>query len=390
MLKLINIVYYTTYAQLDEVHETISPHYISIGSDCRYFGFAVNLLTDKFTAMTLIQPRFALAGMLVSVCFLLIGCAVQPILQSSQSQVVPQYPIAYLHEQRLWLADHNNHDATPLTPMNASITTAAWMPQAKAIVYSMQRDHFYELWVQNVSSHQAVFIIATTAIPEQITISSNGNYLLYIAAGDLYFVDLNSKIQQRVASDVTQLAWSTSSKQFAYVLTSGQLNIQTLGPKGKLPDPLLLSMQAVSAPLFLDNQTLAFEGSWENQYAILTMDLSTQKIQPLTSLRFPHLSSNSSLVLQSQAKLLLYSRDDSVWVFSRSGDQPQLILTKSINTIWGSAPNELYYLTKTTEAQSEPDLYQASAKGFNITKIGSATAVITPAQLQSNDSLTQL
>lgn len=319
---------------------------------------------------------------LVSVVLVLTGCGLpfskDIVATPTVTVVIPEHPLLYVQNERLWLSDATGGNATQLSGVAGSVSTPAWIDQTN-ILYTVAVGEGYETWLEDLTTRKTIHLTDWKAKPTFLAVAPNHAAVVVLVEQELYVVALANSQRIRIHEAVLNAAWSPSSQQIIFTTQDGRLLLQDIGLDFTLDSPLVLLEQTIAAPLFLDDHTIAFEAIWEEQYTLLTLDLVTQVITPLTSLRFNSTaSSTTSLSLQPDGEQILYTRLDdatqelNIWTLHRIKDAPKLILTKAHYPLWSTDSDNIYYLI-------ENELWRSTNNGFDKTKIAdSVTAVATP------------
>jgi len=315
--------------------------------------------------MVLIQ-RLACLALVIG----LVGCSqVQPELTTL---VLPEHALLYSTTGQVWVSDPAAQSTQPIHTVPGDVQSAIWLHTSKAIVYVVKVNDYFQIWQQSLASseQQPVLLVASHTLPEQLTVSANDHFLSYLE-GDVVFVfDMTTLQRSRIYEGATAIAWSPTGRQFVVSTLDQRLLNYTYALDGTLAEPTTIVARAVAAPVFVNNHMVAFQGMVGEQYGLQLLDLTTQLVTTISSLRFDTSDATVRLVLAPDAKTLLYTRPDdsshfsTVWAIPLTQDVPQLILNNAKGLGWTTDSKNIYYQSTVDQA-----LYQATATGLNKMKL---------------------
>ncbi len=315
---------------------------------------------------------------LLGLSLLLVGCSITTTpstnTKSNLTIEVPENPVLYVQNQQLWLAGNAVEDTQQLPTLGGAVSNVAWVNDHQ-IIYTVAVSGRYQTWLQDFTTGQSRYLTDWRIVPEQLLASPNQAAITVLSDGALYVVALADGQRSRIHEGVVAQAWSPTGQQIVFTTTDGRLLLQDISFDFSLDTPLELLSGSVTAPVFLDEHTVAYEGQWEGHYTIVALDLINQTTTALTSLRFDATDANhTSIQPQLDGEQILYTRTDdttnesNVWFIHRSKDAPKLILTKVEHPAWTQDPNLIYY--KMGDA-----LWRATSSGFNKVKVAESVAI---------------
>lgn len=315
---------------------------------------------------------------------LLAGCGLDYTKSSSIAPtppvalVIPDQPMLYVQNDLLWLSDGNADNATQLADVAGAMSTPAWIDETH-ILYTVAVGNVFETWMEDLVTRKTTHLTDWRTAPSHVTVAPNHAAITVLVEHELYVVALATGARARIHEAAIAEAWSPSSQQIVFTTQDGRLLSQDIGLNFTLDTPVTLLEQMVAAPLFLEEHIVVFEGAWEDYYTVLTLDIITKIITPLTSLRFSSADVTAThLSLQPTGNQIVYTRSDdtthelNVWMINREKDLSKLILTKAYQPLWSTDPNILYYFM-------DHNVWRSTTSGFDKIKIlSSITALATP------------
>lgn len=313
-----------------------------------------------------------------------------------QSGGVFEHPIVYANNNGIWISESDGENALQITPQDDKIYFApAWFDDNQHIVYAAEIDDYAEIWLYDFQNQQADFIIGIHGRPKNIIVAPNHQYATYFIDDDLYVLNLTAKTVQRLHESAKDATWSPDAKQIVYTTSDKQLLSQDFTITGELRKPTVLLSQTLTAPVFINKDTIVYEAEWEGEYTLLALDLHSLTAHPLTGLRFKNQTEEVTLHLEPNGKRLLYIRPNEVtllpdvWLIHIDLDAPKLLLSEVHEAIWSDQADVLYYVNSTINQEKKVvyTIFSATDNGLNKSEITQGHAVVSPVTIGSNESL---
>lgn len=318
--------------------------------------------------------------------------------QSTAERSIPTNPVVFVRDGQVIVSDATGETQQDITDDAYVHSAPIWLPDEETIVYVTQINSHFELWKHNVRTNASELLIGLTNEPMQLAASPNGLYLLYIADDNLYVLDFETGLTERMYEGVLSASWSFDSKKIVYATTDtvsgGQrLLLQEFGINGSLTDAVVLLDQAVVSPVFLNARTVLYEADWDGQYTVLALDLDTVTAEPFTSLRFNALDTAASILIEPAGRRVLYSRHDdateqsNVWMIDPSNTTTSLVLTNVAGAIWSSEAERIFYVDLQPDEENVllPAVYSATAAGLQKQEVSANShSVVSPVYTHSN------
>lgn len=326
----------------------------------------------------------------------LAGCSLTTTNDQVNNQVfeLAVDPIAYIQNDQVWLADSDGTNQTQITNDSFSHFSPVWFPNKTSLLYGVNTGEYYELWMYDVTQSQSKFILATKQLPQEISVAPNSKYILYFEGDNLNLFDIESTSGIRLHEGAVDAAWSPDSKSILFTTNDQRVLLQDFSIKSELTDPKVVLEEDIRKPQFVDQNTIVYEGSVDNEVTLKEFDLVTQTSKPISSLRFSEFGA-TDIIIEPDGKRALYIRPDEVtllaniWLVHLSKDLPKLILTNVQTPIWSQLSDTIIYVDSVIKENDTvvPVIYTATASGLNKTSvIENAHSVVSGASFQSNES----
>lgn len=330
----------------------------------------------------------------------LAGCSLTATTNQVDNQdfQLPVDPIAYVHNDHIWLAGSDGSSQTQITNDTFIHFSPVWFPNKTSLIYGVNTGQYNELWMYDVARGQSKFILGTKKVPQHISIAPNNKYVLYFEGDSLYLFDIESASGIRLHEGAVDATWSPDSKSILFTTNDHRVLLQEFSIKSELTDPKVVLEEEIRKPQFVDQNTIVYEAridedGVDNEVTLKEFDLVTQESKSISSLRFSEFGA-IDIIIEPSGKRALYIRPDDVtllaniWLVHLSKDLPKLILTNVQRPIWSQLSDTIIYVDSAIKENDTvvPVIYTATASGLNKTRvIENAHSVVSGANSQSNE-----